>query len=502
MAGGKCENLKCSPWIEGLAGFDPERLKCPMDLYLDSNEGIGLPSGDFRCLENADPDILKRYQSAKPLRDYIAEMHQVDPHRVFVSAGADESIDRALRAMLCPGREMILPVPTFVIFRQFGLITGAEIIEVDWDGENFPTNEVLSSVTGHTSIIVVISPNNPTGSVISENELRKLSSDAPGALIVLDLAYIEFADIDLTQVAMELPNVLALRTMSKAWGLAGARVGYAIGPDKVVAWMRAVGGPYSVTGPSIVLAIDRFENYSDEMSRFVSEIKRERQKLTELITGLGWEPWKSQANFVLAKYNNADWVMRGMGGLGIAVKGFKSDPSLKNCVRITCPGDAGLFSRLENALLTVLKPEAILFDLEGTLYKRGSLTIRKEILKKISSVLKLGIVTGCGRSTVRGFIDEFGLEGIFGTSITYEDAPPKPSPEPVQLAMENLGVGRAWMVGDSVRDILAAREAGVVPIGISGHGDNESNLIKSGAGLVLSDPEEIFDILKSTSVKF
>ncbi|MCX6644798.1 MAG: histidinol-phosphate transaminase, partial [bacterium] len=371
----KCENLKPSPGLEGLEGFEPERLKCPMDLYLDSNEGIGLPSGDFRCLENADPDILKRYQSAKSLRDYIANMHKIDPHRVFVSAGADESIDRILRAMLCPGREMILPVPTFVIFRQFGLITGADIIEVKWDGENFPADEVLSKVTERTSIIVVISPNNPTGLVITEEELKKLSSSAPDTLIVLDLAYTEFADIDLTQIAIELPNVLALRTMSKAWGLAGARVGYAIGPENVIGWMRAAGGPYSVTGPSMVLAIDRYENHRDEMNRFVGEIKRERLRLTELITGLGGVPWKSQANFVLAKFKSADWVMTGMGGLGIAVKGFKSDPILKNCLRITCPGDAGLYSRLENALMTTLKPEAILFDLEGTLIKHGRLTI-------------------------------------------------------------------------------------------------------------------------------
>ncbi|MCX6644844.1 MAG: HAD-IA family hydrolase, partial [bacterium] len=130
--------------------------------------------------------------------------------------------------------------------------------------------------------------------------------------------------------------------------------------------------------------------------------------------------------------------------------------------------------------------------------KHGRLTIKKEILKKMASVVKLGIVTGCGRDTVARFIDEFGLKGIFGTSVTYEDAPPKPSPEPIQLAMENLGVKRAWMVGDSVRDILAARGAGVVPIGVSEHG-RESVLIQSGAGLVISDVEGIYEILKSIS---
>lgn len=498
-----CGNLKPSEWLIGVSGFEPDRPECPIDLFLDSNEGIGLPSGDFECLKNADPDLLRRYQPVKPLRDYIAAMHGVDPSRVFVSAGADESIDRVLRAMLCPGREMILPVPIFVIFKMFGKISGGEIVEVPWTDENFPTDNVLEKANEKTSIIVVISPNNPTGSVVSEDDLRKLSFGAPDSLIVLDLAYTEFADVDLTEIAIGLPNVLSLRTMSKAWGLAGARIGYAIGPDKVVEWMKAAGGPYSVAGPSMALAIDRFENFRDEVNRFVTEIKHERNGLMSLLTGLGGKPWKSQANFVLAGFKNAAWVWEGLAGLGICVKRFPGDPFLKTCLRITCPGDPVIYKRLESALKAVLQPEAILFDLEGTLLKRGQLTIRREILRKLASVLQLGIVTGCGRMTVNRFIDDFRLDGIFGTSITYEDALPKPSPEPVRLALNNLGVERGWMVGDSGRDMIAAREAGVVPIGVSGlteRGDYGSILIQSGAGLVLADPEGIFDLLKSMSL--
>ena len=493
-----CGNLKPSRWLEGLTGFEPDRHACPMDLFLDSNEGIGLPSSDFECLKNADPDILKRYQSVKPLRDYIADMHGVDPHRVFVSAGADESIDRALRAMLCPGREMILPVPTFVIFQQFGMITGGEIIEVPWIEENFPTDDVLGRINEKTSVIVVISPNNPTGLVISETELRRLSSSAPDLLIILDLAYTEFADIDLTGVAIELPNVLALRTMSKAWGLAGARVGYAIGPREVIGWMRAAGGPYSVSGPSMVLAMDRFENFRDKMERLATEIRRERDALTDLIIKLGGTPWRSQANFVLARFHDADFIMAGLAGLWIAVKRFKNDPILKNCLRITCPGDDLLYRRLEDSMRTVLQPEAILFDLEGTLVKRGRLTIKRELLKKMASTLKLGIVTGCGRNTVNRFIDDSGLDGIFGAVVAYEDAPSKPSPEPVRLALRKLGAKRAWMVGDSPRDIIASRDAGVMPVGVSDSGEYTSILIQSGAGIVLHEAQEIFDIFKRT----
>jgi histidinol-phosphate aminotransferase len=219
---------------------------------------------------------------------------------------------------------------------------------------------VIQAISPRTRAIAVVSPNNPTGAIATADDLKALSAAAPNALLIVDLAYVEFAAEDLTPAVLELPNAIAVRTFSKAWGLAGLRVGYALGPADIIAWLRTVGGPYPTSGIALWLAAQRLKAGRPEVRKFVQRVCTQRDQLQSLLLSYGAEVLPSQANFVLARFGNAACVRAGLAERGIAVRGFSSRPQLADALRITSPGDEAAFSQLTTALneLRIADPDA------------------------------------------------------------------------------------------------------------------------------------------------
>src|SRR5207247_4822990 len=122
-----------------------------------------------------------------------------------------------------------------------------------------PLAPFLTRPAEQPALIAVVSPNNPTGAAATAADIRCLAEAAPNAVVLLDHVYVEYADEDLTPAVIDLPNVVVLRTLSKAWGLAGCRIGYAIGSPEIVASLRIAGAPYPVAAPSVALALGRLE---------------------------------------------------------------------------------------------------------------------------------------------------------------------------------------------------------------------------------------------------
>ncbi len=238
-----------------------------------------------------------------------------------------------------------------------------------WPAGPFPVEQVEAAITPATAAVAVVSPNNPTGAIATPDDLRRLSAAAPHALLLVDLAYGEFADVDLTEVALSLPNAVVFRTLSKAWGLAGLRVGYVAGPAAVIDWLRAAGNPYAISGPSIAIATHRLAEGQAEVDAFVRRVRVERVELAAHLAHLGGEPLESQANFVLTRLPDALWARDALAGLGIAVRAWPGHASLGRVVRITCPGDETQFSRLLGALQAALRPAGVYVtpDLPGRL---------------------------------------------------------------------------------------------------------------------------------------
>lgn len=548
--------IESNPPVQGVSAYRTPGTGSTADLRLDGNEGTG-------------PEEACRYPDPRPLEELLANRLKLDPRQVLVTAGGDEALDRVCRAYLAPGRELIQPAPTFEMIARYARLSGARVVSVPWPRGEYPTGEVIARINQRTRVVCVVSPNNPTGAAARPGDLQRLSAAAPQAILLVDLAYTEFADFDLTDAALSLPNAVVVRSFSKAWGLAGLRVGYAAGPAEIIDCLRAAGGPYSVSRPSLARAAERL---GSGVERFVETVKKEREDLYDLLKSLGAEPFASQANFVLCRFANANWVYSGLEALGILVRRFPGREQLETCLRITCPGNPRAFSRLCAALGTVLRPQGLLFDMDGVLadvsqsYRRaivetaagygvelppeeiqaakseqganndwvlthkllgrhgveadlGEVTERFErlyqgspgrpglreaeslltsggLLAGLADRFVLGVVTGRPRADALRFLEGSGVADRFSALVCLEDAPLKPDPRPVRLALQRLGIERAWLVGDTPDDLTAARRAGVLPLGmLAPGGGNAGALMNAGAARILSRLDELRELM-------
>lgn len=542
----------------------------PVDLWLAGNEGRTpkgvAPNGPLAT-------NLSRYPGTEEVAQAAALHYRVEPDDVLVTAGADDGLLRIALGFLGPGREAILPSPTFEMIPRYIALAGGTVRDVAWTpGAPYPVEGVLAAVNERTSVIYIVSPNNPTGSIATEADLIRIAEAAPGALVVLDAAYGEFADNDLTRAAEGLSNVVILRTLSKAFGCAGLRVGFVLGAASILQSLAAAGNPYPCAAPALEGASQAL---ASDPSGFVAQVRKEREELVSLLEELGLSAPQSQGNFVYVETPRADSIRALVAGAGIAIRSFGT------ALRITCPGEAGSFARLKTALRSALRPEAILFDMDGVLadvsgsYRAAilgtaksfgaaitdldvdaakaegganddwaltwrlitakgvqadlgevtarfeelyqgtlslpglrmaeSLLLPKETLTALSARYPLGIVTGRPRSDAYEFMARFGITGLFRTVITRDDADLKPSPAPTRSAMDSLDVRTAWLLGDTPDDIVSARGAGAIPIGVLPPSEDDAknravraSLTAAGAGAVLQSTADLIDLLDST----
>lgn len=339
-----------SPRVAGVSGYGIPRAPGVIDLPLDGNEGLRPPPSLMEACARIEPDAIRRYPKPAALTEALAARHGVDPSQVLVTAGGDDALDRVMRATLIDGREIVFPVPSFEMIERYSRLSGGTIVEVAWPEGPYPRAAVLAAITAKTSVICVVTPNNPTGTVATGDDLRAVSEAAPGALVLLDQAYGELADEDLTPLGLTLPNVVVVRSLSKAYGLAGLRCGYAVGPADVIGWMRAAGGPYAVAAPSMALARARLELPKDDVAAYLARVRVERRALFEVLAEIGCRPVPSQANFVFARLADPVGLRDAMARRGIGIRAFPGKKHLEDAVRITCPGDERDFERVTAAL--------------------------------------------------------------------------------------------------------------------------------------------------------
>lgn len=349
--------VRPNPVVGTLTPYSPGRLDHPVDLRLDRNEGPLPPPAVGDVLPALDPGSLRRYHGTGEVEARLARRLGSPAEGVAVGAGADDLLERAIRAVSCPGRRVVLTRPSFEMLPRFALLAGAEVVEVEWWRGEYPVASVLAAASEtDTAAVAVVSPNNPTGAVATAAAVSELARRLPGVLVLLDHAYVEFADpgLDLTGLARELPNLVAFRTLSKAWGCAGLRVGYALGDPRVVGWLRAVGHPYPVAAPSLLAAAALLDREAAPCAAFIGRVRAERETLSGVLARLGAEPLPSEANFLLARFADAAAVRDGLARRGLAVRGFPAGSGLEGWLRLTLPGDPVPFARLVRALGEVL----------------------------------------------------------------------------------------------------------------------------------------------------
>jgi histidinol-phosphate aminotransferase len=222
-------------------------------------------------------------------------------------------------------------------------------MEYDWLEPAFPLEYVLDVAKG-ADIVAVVTPNNPTGLAIDESSFLELCEATRGKLLLVDLAYVEFASFDPTEIALGHEHVVVVRSLSKGWGIAGLRVGYVCASPRAISALRAAGSPYSVAAPSLVLAKAWLDRGQDVSREFAARVTGYRQRLYDLFAARGIECWRSEANFVMFRVPDARSLHRAIAAHGVAVRAFPNHERIADCLRATCGGDAREQEILEFAL--------------------------------------------------------------------------------------------------------------------------------------------------------
>jgi len=302
-------------------------------VFMDANENSlgSVISTEYVSELNRYPDPL-----SMDLRKALGQFLDISEKNIFVGSGSDEIIDLLIRLFVEQDEEIIVLEPTYGMYKVAAEVAGVNVksllLKTDFQ---IDIPNLLSEINSKTKIIFLCSPNNPTGALVNLEDVKTICENFTG-IVVIDEAYIEFASK--FSMAKEIPNIenlVVLRTFSKAWGLAGIRVGYAVAQEVVIEYLNKIKLPYNLNRISSGLAIKALKNYQ-KMLGFRKTILEERKKLANSLANLGFKVFPSEANFLLVNYPNAGEVAKKLAvDYGIIIRDFNSKPLLKDCVRIS-----------------------------------------------------------------------------------------------------------------------------------------------------------------------
>ena len=319
-------------------------------ILLDANENsFGSTFNEIKELN------LNRYPDPhqNDLRELISDYLKVPKENLFFGVGSDEIIDLLIRIFCEPGKNKIMiPEPTYGMYKVAADINNIPVVSVLLNDDfQVDEEEINKNFTPDIKIIFLCSPNNPTGNLLKEEDVLKICKKY-NSIIIIDEAYIDFAENFSLKNEVEIyPNLVVMRTFSKAWGLAGARLGYCIANEEIINILFKVKAPYNINSLSRYAIKQALKN-KNLRDLYIKEILTEREKLKK---GLSLLPgvlniFDSDANFLLIKCINAKTVLKKLAERNIVIRDRSTQPKLENCVRIS------VGTKEENKiLLTALK---------------------------------------------------------------------------------------------------------------------------------------------------
>jgi histidinol-phosphate aminotransferase len=274
----------------------------------------------------------------KKLKERIAKMTDVNPGQLFLGNGSDEIIDLVMRLFCQPCKDNIVTIdPTYGMYEVAADINGSELRKVSLDSNfDISTGAMLSETDKNTKLMIVCSPNNPTGNLLDKNKIRELLNSFSG-IILLDEAYIEFSeDEGFLKEMDQYPNLIILQTLSKAWGLAGVRLGKAFTSEEIISLLNTVKFPYNVSRINQVVAqkaLNRKKQTNKKIQRIISERKKMKTRLHTF--SFIEQIFPSDANFLLMKVSNSRALVDFMRRSGILIRDRSELNGCRNCVRLT-----------------------------------------------------------------------------------------------------------------------------------------------------------------------
>jgi histidinol-phosphate aminotransferase len=321
--------------IEKAEGYEPGfQPKQPGVVKLNTNENPYPPSPQvMEVLTGIKPEQLRRYPDplGGAFRQAAAEINGVKPENIMCCNGGDELLNIALRAFCDGERAAAYPVPTYTLYSVLARLQACPVIEVPFDGEfNLPVKLIKTGA----ALTIVCNPNAPSGSFISVGELASLADEISGVLLI-DEAYVDFAEQNGSSLVKEQDNVIILRSMSKGYSLAGLRFGYAIAHPDLIAGLMKLKDSYNVDAVATAAATEAIKD-QEHFRKNVEKVKKSRELLSAQLRALKFEVPKSYANFVLAesRTKKAGEIYEKLVQRNIYVRYFNL-PGLEDKLRIT-----------------------------------------------------------------------------------------------------------------------------------------------------------------------
>jgi len=339
--------------IEKMAGYEPGFQPPNTDVVkLNTNENPYPPSPKvIEAIKNLKPEQLRRYPQpmADTFRQAAAEVFGVECENIICVNGGDELLNIAIRAFCDENRPVAYPTPTYSLYPVLAQMANSPAVEIPFDEEfNLPSK--LAS--GSAALTIVCNPNAPSGTFVPKEEISQLAEEIKGILLI-DEAYVDFAEDNCLELVKKFDNVIILRSMSKGYSLAGLRFGYGIADEKLIKGLRKVKDSYNVDVVAIAAAAAAIQD-QQYFKNNVQKVKIERKFLTEKLIGLGFHVYPSQANFILARPSKvrAIDIYEKLKDRNIYVR-YWAYPDIKDKLRITV-GTAEQNKKFINALKEIL----------------------------------------------------------------------------------------------------------------------------------------------------
>jgi histidinol-phosphate aminotransferase len=322
-----------------IAGLGPYRSP------IVSRDGLSLDLNE--SMAGCSPRVLARLRSLRaadvsqyPQRDLgermVANFLGIPSDQVLLSNGMDEALSLLFTAYLAEGDELLFADPTFVMYPILGAALGANIVRVQSDEDlAFPVADLLARISPRTRVIAIANPNNPTGLAASRPDLLKIAEAAPDSVVLIDEAYFEFCGETLLPDLASHPNLFVGRTFSKAYGLAGLRLGVLTGAAEHIGYLRRLSLPFNVNAVALACLEEALADQAF-VREHVTQVQQGRERLAQVFTKLGLKSWPSQTNFVFVRVGaSARIFAESMRRGGILVRDFSASPACEGCVRIT-----------------------------------------------------------------------------------------------------------------------------------------------------------------------
>jgi histidinol-phosphate aminotransferase len=308
-----------------------DEFKGEASIFLDANENsFGSPL-DQNYNRYPDPLQLK-------VKKRLSEIKGVPVKNIFLGNGSDEAIDILFRAFCNPGIDNVITLPpTYGMYEVSANINDVEVRKIPLKADyQLNMDAIAEAIDDHTKIIFICSPNNPSGNSIDRQAIETIIANFNG-LVVIDEAYINYSrQKTFIQELTEYSNLVVLQTLSKAWGLAGLRIGMAFGSEEIIEIFNKVKPPYNINEASQELAFEALKHV-DQVNNWIKETVAERSNLIDKLSQyeLVKKIYPSDANFILVKTTNPKGIYSHLVGLGIIVRDRSKVELCDGCLRIT-----------------------------------------------------------------------------------------------------------------------------------------------------------------------